>query len=319
MTGAIEVVDLRKSYGTFEALRGINFSVAAGESVALLGPNGAGKSSTVEILEGYRRPTSGRVSVLGVDPSGNGSELRTRIGIVLQEAGFPPELTVVELINAWRRFFADPMSTEEVLVAVGLEDRRDVRAKSLSGGEHRRLDLALALTGKPELLFLDEPTTGFDPAARRAAWELIENMVSRGMTLMLTSHYLDEAQRLADRILIVNHGEIVAEGTPDQIGGRRSAAGTVTFDLPGSTTASDLPPFAHDASVDVAGRTVRVTATDLVAASHAVTTWALEHNLELAGFQVTRPSLEDIYLSIIGEGGDAHESTVSAQRPLSAP
>ena len=314
MTVAIEVVDLHKLYGTFEALRGVSFSVTPGESVALLGPNGAGKSTTVEILEGYRRPTSGTVHVLGLDPARDGAELRPRVGIVLQEAGFPPELTVGELITAWGRFFVDPMNTEEVLAAVGLEDRRNVRAKSLSGGEHRRLDLALALTGKPELLFLDEPTTGFDPSARRAAWELIENLISQGMTLLLTSHYLDEAQRLADRILIIDHGEIVAEGTPDQIGGRSAAAGTITFTLPATLSVADLPRFDGDTIVEVTGTTVRATAVDLVTTSHLVTSWALQHGVELDGFQVTRPSLEDIYLSVIGNGTDGHSATKASAR-----
>jgi ABC-2 type transport system ATP-binding protein len=194
------------------------------------------------------------------------------------------------------------MDTEHVLTAVGLEPRRNVRAKSLSGGEHRRLDLALALTGKPELLFLDEPTTGFDPAARRAAWQLIEGLIGQGMTLFLTSHYLDEAQRLADRILIVNEGEIAAEGTPDQIGDRSHAAGIVSFTLPDGLNTSDLPSFDAGATVDVAGTVVRVTAIDLVRASHVATSWAMSHGVDLVGFQVTRPSLEDIYLSIIGDG-----------------
>jgi ABC-2 type transport system ATP-binding protein len=301
VTTAIEVSELRKSYGDFQALRGISFTVAAGESVALLGPNGAGKSTTVEILEGYRRPSGGTASVLGLDPQRGGVALRRRIGIVLQEAGFPPELTVAELVEAWRRYFVDPMDTDEVISAVGLEGRRNVRAKSLSGGEHRRLDLALALTGKPELLFLDEPTTGFDPSARRAAWDVIDGLVSRGVTVFLTSHYLDEAQRLADRILIVNRGEIAAEGTPDQIGGRSGAAGLVTFALPDGLGAADLPQFDPDASIDVTAGSVRVTALDLVRASHVATSWALGRGVDLVGYQVSRPSLEDMYLSIIGD------------------
>jgi len=304
---AIDVEGLRKSYGTFEAVRGVSFRVAAGESVAMLGPNGAGKSTTVEILEGYRRPTSGAVTVLGHDPMRGGVELRQRIGIVLQEAGFPPELTVVELVDAWRRYFADPMDTDEAVAAVGLEDRRKVRAKSLSGGEHRRLDLALALVGRPELLFLDEPTTGFDPSARRIAWDLIDGLVGRGMTLFLTTHYLDEAQRLADRILIVNEGRIVAKGTPDEIGGRGHAPGTVSFAMPVGLAAGDLPLLPTGAGLDVVDGVVRVTAIDLVRVSHVVTSWAIERGVDLAGFRVARPSLEDIYLAIIGDGAIADE------------
>jgi len=314
VSAAIDVVGLHKSYGAFEALRGISFSVADGESITLLGPNGAGKSTTVEILEGYRKPTIGTVAVLGVDPMHGGVALRQRMGIVLQEAGFPPELTVVELIEAWRRYFPDPMDTEEVLDAVGLRDRRNVRSKSLSGGEHRRLDVALALTGKPDVLFLDEPTTGFDPAARRAAWDLIEGLISRGMTLLLTSHYLEAAQRIADRILIINHGEIAAEGTPEQIGGRSRAAGVVSFALPDGTAGADLPSFDADATVNIAGGLVTVTTTQLVRASHVVTSWALSRNLDLGGFQVTRPSLEDIYLSIIGDAAPVEQVEPERQR-----
>ncbi|MCU1463572.1 MAG: transporter ATP-binding protein [Acidimicrobiales bacterium] len=301
MAAAIEVEQLHKAYGTFEAVRGISFRVSTGESVALLGPNGAGKSTTVEVLEGYRRPTSGAVSVLGADPMTAGTQLRRRIGIVLQEAGFPPELTAAELVTTWRRYFTDPMETAEVLDAVGLTARRDVRAKSLSGGEHRRLDLALALVGRPELLFLDEPTTGFDPSARRVAWDLIDGLVGQGMTLLLTTHYLDEAQRLADRILIINEGRIVADGTPDEIGGRGRAPGTVTFSLPDGMAASELPVLPADAAVDVVDRGIRITSTDLVRVSHAITGWALARGLDLNGFRVARPSLEDVYLSIIGE------------------
>jgi ABC-2 type transport system ATP-binding protein len=300
MDAAVEVHDLRKSYGTFEAVRGVSFTVAPGESVALLGPNGAGKTTTVEILEGYRRPSSGSVSVLGTDPFADGARLRRRIGIVLQGAGFPPELTVVELIEAWRRFYAEPMDTAEVLEIVGLEHRARARAKALSGGEHRRLDLGLGLVGRPELLFLDEPTTGFDPAARRAAWDLIERLVGGGMTLVLTTHYLDEAQRLAGRMFIVNAGRIVAEGTADEIGGRGRSPGTVAFTLPDGVSAADLPVLPADAVVSVRGRSAEITSADPVAASHAITGWALAGGRQLVGFQVSRPTLEEIYLDIIG-------------------
>ena len=305
MGTAVDVDELRKAYGSFEAVRGISFRVSIGESVALLGPNGAGKTTTVEILEGYRTPTSGSVAVLGIDPVTGGVQLRQRIGIVLQEAGFPPELTVAELIGAWRRFYPNPMDTDELLAAVGLEHRRNLRAKNLSGGEHRRLDLALGLVGRPELLFLDEPTTGFDPSARRLAWELIEGLVSRGMTLFLTTHYLDEAQRLADRIIIVTEGRIVADGTPDEIGGRRDTPGSVTFTLPDGLRPSELPLLPAGATICVENRTVRLTSADLVRVSHAVTGWAIERGLDLAGFRVARPSLEDVYLAIIGESPGA--------------
>jgi ABC-2 type transport system ATP-binding protein len=292
---------LRKSYGSFEAVRGVSFSVQAGESVALLGPNGAGKTTTVEVLEGYRPPSAGTVAVLGMDPISGGIPLRQRVGIVLQEAGFPPELTVLELVEAWRRFYPDPVATDEILAAVGLDHRRQVRSKNLSGGEHRRLDLALGLIGRPEVLFLDEPTTGFDPSARRLAWDLIEGLVSRGMTLFLTTHYLDEAQRLADRILIMSEGRIAAEGTPDEIGGRERAPGTIRFVLPAGLAAADLPALPSGATVVVDDGAVEVTTGDVLATSHAVTGWALERGLDLPGFRVSRPTLEDVYLGIIGE------------------
>jgi ABC-2 type transport system ATP-binding protein len=305
--GAIEVTDLRKSYGSFEAVRGVSFSVSLGESVALLGPNGAGKTTIVEILEGYRDPSAGHVRVLDMDPMSGGAELRQRVGIVLQEAGFPPELTVAELVTAWRRYYPNPMDRDEVIAAVGLEDRSDVRAKNLSGGEGRRLDLALGLVGQPELLFLDEPTTGFDPSARRIAWEVIHNLVGRGMTLMLTSHYLDEAQALADRIIIIANGLVVAEGTPDDIGGRGKAPGVVTFVLPSGLSANDLPRLPTGTTARVEADLVHISAPDLVRASHAITGWAIERDLDLAGFRAERPTLEDTYLTIIGEMSAAVE------------
>jgi ABC-2 type transport system ATP-binding protein len=301
MTAAITVRGLHKAYGEYEAVRGIDFTVEVGEAVAFLGPNGAGKTTTVEILEGYRAPTSGSVEVLGLSPTTAGSQLRSRVGIVLQEAGFPEELTVQELVEAWRRFYERPRSAEEVIAAVGLESRRNVRAKNLSGGESRRLDLALGIVGRPEVLFLDEPTTGFDPSARRSAWELIDGLVHEGMTLFLTTHYLDEAQRLSDRILIIAAGKIVAEGSPEDIGGRESAPGTIHFALPDGLSTVDLPPLPPDATVDMVEDQVSITTHDLVPATHAITGWALERSLELAGFRVERRTLEDTYLSIIGE------------------
>jgi ABC-2 type transport system ATP-binding protein len=302
VAGAIEVQDLRKTYGDYEAVRGISFEVRAGESVALLGPNGAGKTTTVEVLEGYRRPSSGVVRVLGMDPSTAGVALRERVGIVLQEAGFLPELTVSELVEAWRTYYPNPMDRDEAIAAVGLEHRRDIRAKNLSGGEHRRLDVALGLVGRPDVLFLDEPTTGFDPSARRAAWELIEGLVGRGMTLLLTTHYLEEAQALADRIVIIADGLIVAEGTPDEIGGRSGAPGVVSFMLPPGLAVADLPALPSGAHVEEHESHVRITAPDLVQTTHVITGWAIERGIELVAFRAERPTLEDTYLAIIGEG-----------------
>ncbi len=295
---AIEVEQLRKSYGPFEAVRGISFSVPAGGSVCLLGPNGAGKTTTIEILEGYRAPTSGAVSVLGTDPASGGRSLRARVGIVLQEAGFPLELTAAELVDVWRRYYPDPLSADEVIEAVGLADRRDVRTKYLSGGEHRRLDLALGIVGRPEVLFLDEPTTGFDPSARRAAWEVISGLVRDGLTLLLTTHYLEEARELTDRILIMADGAIVADGAPAEIG-KAHALGRVTFSLPRGLSRGDVPRLPAGCDLDVEGDTVSITASDLVRVSHAVTTWALRRGFELADFRVEQPSLEDAYLGIV--------------------
>jgi ABC-2 type transport system ATP-binding protein len=308
-TPAITVAGLRKLYGSFEAVRGIDFSVSAGEAVAFLGPNGAGKTTTVEILEGYREPSAGSVSVLGLSPTRDGKEVRRRIGIVLQEAGFPQELTVAELVQTWRGLYARPLPADQVIHSVGLEARRNVRAKNLSGGESRRLDLALGIVGQPEVLFLDEPTTGFDPAARRTAWDLISGLVREGTTLFLTTHYLDEAQRLAGRILIIANGKIVAEGSPEEIGGREAVPGTVRFGVPPGVdpaTIRHLEGLPGDASVSTDnGGLVTITSHELVAASHAVTSWAISHGLDLPGFRVERPTLEDIYLSIIGSNANA--------------
>src|ERR1700733_552291 len=215
---AIEVRDLRKSYGDLEAVRGIDFTVARGEIYGLLGPNGAGKTSTVEILEGYRERTSGTVSVLGHDPGQRPIELRRRVGIVLQSSGIYNQVRVREVLRHFARFYPSPRAVDEVIELVGLTDKRDERARRLSGGQRRRLDLALALIGDPELVFLDEPTTGFDPAARRTAWDTIRSLKDLGKTVLLTTHYLDEAQELADRVAIVQGGQILAEGPPAEHG-----------------------------------------------------------------------------------------------------
>jgi ABC-2 type transport system ATP-binding protein len=304
LAASIEVRGLRKSYGEYEAVRGVDFTVDPGEVVAFLGPNGAGKTTTVEILEGYRQPTAGTVSVLGMSPISDGPALRRRIGIVLQEAGFPQELTVAELVKSWARFYDRPLPTDQVMTSVGLDGRRNVRAKDLSGGEARRLDLALGIIGQPEVLFLDEPTTGFDPSARRTAWELIEQLVGGGVTVFLTTHYLDEAQRLAGRILIIAGGQIVAEGSPEEIGGREKAPGEIHFVLPPGAAMPSLRALPRDAHVVIEGDHVRISTHDLVKAANAVTGWALRAGLDLPGFSVERPSLEDTYLSIVRTAAD---------------
>ncbi len=299
----IEARGLWKRYGDFEAVKGIDIEVGAGEVVGFLGPNGAGKTTTVEVLEGYRPPSEGVVRVLGLDPSTAGRALRERIGIVLQEAGFLPELTVLETVEAWHRFFPHPIAVSDAIDRVGLGSRAAVRVKNLSGGERRRLDFALGTIGRPEVLFLDEPTTGFDPSARRQAWELVRELVEEGTTVFLTTHYMDEAQELADRVAVIANGLIVAQGSPDEL---RAAEGTgvISFRLPPGTSPGDLPALA-DARVEVDDDQLRVTTTRVTAASHAVTGWALARGVELEGFAVHRPSLEDVYLELVAHPPEA--------------
>jgi ABC-2 type transport system ATP-binding protein len=291
----VVVDDLYKSYGSVEAVRGVSFEVAVGEVMALLGPNGAGKTTIVEILEGFRTRTRGSVTVLGGDPGTAGREMRERIGIVLQSCGIDPFFTVNETVRATGRTYPSPRPVAEVLELVGLTEKADARVKTLSGGQLRRLDLALALVGDPELVFLDEPTTGFDPSARRAAWDLIQGLCRLGKTVLLTTHYMEEAQRLADRIVVIARGVIVAEGTPDTIGGRDHAATVVRFALPAGVTITDLP--VRDARVDDAG-VVSIRTAEPTKVLHELTAWALADGGELAGLEVQRPSLEDVYLEL---------------------
>ena len=293
---AIKVAGLRKSYGPVEAVKGISFEVAEGEVFALLGPNGAGKTTTVEILEGYRRRDAGSVSVLGMDPEGGGSRLRERIGIVLQECGFEELLTVGEIVKRQAGYYPSPRPVEEVIDLVGLADKASARVRTLSGGQRRRLDLALALVGGPDLIFLDEPTTGFDPAARRNAWDLVKGLGSLGKTVLLTTHYMDEAQYLADRVAVIASGRVVAEGDPKSIGGRDSGTAFIRFALPDGFALSALPV---DAKLD--GDVVVIETAEPTRMLHALTGWALERGLEFQGLTVTRPSLEDVYLELVGK------------------
>ena len=292
VASAVEVRDLHKSYGDVDAVRGVSFTVDTGEIVAVLGPNGAGKTTTIEMLEGFRAPTSGDVRVLGTDPATGGSEFRARIGIVLQEDGIDRALTVREALDLYRSPYPSPRPTAEVLDLVGLGDRPDVRVSALSGGQRRRLDLALGIVGDPELIFLDEPTTGFDPAARRQSWELIARLRELGKTILLTTHYMDEAQHLADRVVVLAKGQIVAAGTPDELGST-DATTLVSFREPAYHDSLPLPDGATVQRGTVSFRTTTPTA-DLA----PVLEWAAARGMELEHLTVARPTLEDVYLDL---------------------
>jgi ABC-2 type transport system ATP-binding protein len=295
---AIAVSDLRRSYGSLEAVRGISFEVARGEVFCLLGPNGAGKTTVVEILEGYRRRDAGEVQVLGIDPSSGARTLRERVGIVLQQCGVQSELTVAELLEMYGRYYIRRRPVDELIELVDLGEKRDVRAKQLSGGQLRRLDLALALVGDPDLVFLDEPTTGFDPGARRAAWSTVRSLCELGKTIFLTTHYMDEAQFLADRVAVMNAGQIIASGRPDELGGRDLRPAEIRFRLPDGVSLVDLPKVPGERSME--GESAVVLTTQPVLASQRITTWAVDWGLELGHFSVNQPTLEDIYLELTG-------------------
>ncbi len=295
---AIFVRGLRKSYGKLEAVRGIDLTVETGEVFAFLGPNGAGKTTTVEILEGYRERDAGEVVVLGTDPSQPDLAWRSRVGVVLQSGDVQRELTARELVRLFAGYYEAPLDVEHVLDVVGLTEAGDRRARRLSGGQRRRLDVALALVGNPDLLFLDEPTTGFDPAARREAWAMIEGLKELGKTVFLTTHYLDEAQSLADRVAIIQGGRIVAEGPPAEIGGDALQITTIRFGLsPGATLPEALGPRAV---VDAEGFHTIGTRTP-VADLALLCGWAQQAGVELVGIEARRPTLEDIYLELTGE------------------
>ena len=297
---AITVRGLVKEYGGVAAVRGIDLTIETGEVFALLGPNGAGKTTTVEILEGHRRRTSGEVSVLGVDPAEAGSNFRERIGIVLQTSGIDRELTVRESLRLYGALYPKRRPIDEVIEITGLTEKAEARVKTLSGGQRRRVDLALGIVGDPDLIFLDEPTTGFDPSARRKSWELIANLRTLGKTILLTTHYMDEAQNLADRVAVIAGGVIVAAGTPDTLGGRSDSKAVVAFRaLPGAH-----PPAPFDATPGADGF-VRVEVADLAPALHALTGWAVQQRVGLESLTVSRPSLEDVYLELTRE--DRHD------------
>jgi ABC-2 type transport system ATP-binding protein len=281
---AISVRGLHKSYGDLEAVRGVDFDIHEGEVFGLLGPNGAGKTTTVEILEGYRRRTAGEVTVLGHDPQDPGPEFRQRIGVVLQQSELWPNLSVLETHRVFAGYYERPRNVDEVIELVGLTEKRDARVKTLSGGQKRRLDLGVALVGNPDLVFLDEPTTGFDPAARRAAWEMIRSLRSLGKTVLLTTHYLDEAEQLADRVAVMREGQIVTLGTPREL------------------TSADL-------EVEIRyrrnGEEVLLRTSEPTRVLHELTEQALAHGEELERLEVRRPTLEEVYLALVDDGESA--------------
>ena len=297
----ISVRGLRKSYGDFEAVRGIDLEVTRGEVFAFLGPNGAGKTTTTEILEGYRERSAGEIDVLGEDPAGADRSWRERIGIVLQTNKLDPYLSVRESIALFAGYYRQPRPVEEVIELVGLGAKADERTSRLSGGQQRRLDVGLALVGDPELLFLDEPTTGFDPSARRQAWEMIAGLRDLGKTVFLTTHYMDEAQRLADRVAIISRGRIVAQGTPEDLGDREHAPARITFRLPAGISPADVPLDGAEA----ANGSVIFASSDPIRDLNRLTAWAIERGADLDGLEVRRPTLEDAYLRLTGEEAGA--------------
>ena len=300
---AVDVHGLVKSYSGTHVVGGVDLAIRQGEIFALLGPNGAGKTTTVEILEGYRTRDHGEVSVLGVDPGRERAKLKNRIGIVLQSTGIDRYLTVRETIAMSATFYPHPRPVEEVIHMVGLEEKRNIRVLKLSGGQQRRLDVAIALVGNPELLFLDEPTTGFDPSARHEAWDVIKNLATLGMTVLLTTHYMDEAQFLADRVAVIVAGQIVAEGPPATLGDRDLAKARIRYRPPVGATPPDglYAPAGPDGYTEIAPD-------DVVQALHQLTEWAIDRGASLDGLQVTRLSLEEVYLSLTGAAYDDRNS-----------
>lgn len=291
---AVRVRGLVKSYGDVHAVAGIDFDIASGEVFALLGPNGAGKTTTVEILEGYRRRDRGEVTVLGLDPGRDRGRLKPRIGIVLQSTGVDRYLTVAETIAMYATAYPHPRPVDEVIDIVGLAGKRDSRVVRLSGGQQRRLDVAIALAGDPELLFLDEPTTGFDPSARQEAWHVVKSLAAMGKTVLLTTHYMDEAQHLADRVAIVAGGQIVAAGDPATLGGRDTARAIVRYRVPvGVQPPADLGGVGADGAVEFVPD-------DLARALHRLSGWAIDNDVSLDDLKIVRPSLEDVYLQLTG-------------------
>ena len=306
---AVQVRGLTKSYSGTPAVRGIDLSISQGEIFALLGPNGAGKTTTVEILEGYRARDGGEVTVLGEDPGRHRGRLKSRIGIVLQSTGVDRYLTVAETIRMFAGYYPHPRPVDEVIHLVGLDAKRDERVLKLSGGQQRRLDVAIALAGDPELLFLDEPTTGFDPSARREAWDVVKDLAALGKTVLLTTHYMEEAQYLADRVAVIAAGLIVAQGPPASLGARDTARARIRYRLPvGAVPPEGLAgPLGPDGFTELA-------ADDVTLTLHKLTGWAIDQGGSLDGLEETRPSLEDVYLALTdaSSGADGNQPAPQA-------
>lgn len=293
----VEVTGLIKTYGDNRAVDDVDLRIEPGEVFALLGPNGAGKTTTVEILEGHRAADAGEVSVLGHDPATGEREFRERIGIVLQDGAVERELSVSEALDIYGSMYPRRLPTDDLIEMVGLGEKADARIKTLSGGQQRRLELALGLVGDPDLLFLDEPTTGFDPSARRQAWSVLDRLTELGKTILLTTHYMDEAQHLADRIAVIDHGRIVAEGTPDTLGGRHDGA-VIRFAAPAGVDVSSIP---GDGIRETKNGTLELDTDSPTRVLHELTSWALDRGIELDRLELTRPSLEDVYLELTND------------------
>ncbi|HZO79744.1 MAG TPA: ABC transporter ATP-binding protein [Solirubrobacteraceae bacterium] len=294
---AVTVQGLTKSYGRVRAVDGVSFQVEAGEVFALLGPNGAGKTTTIEILEGFRRRDTGEVRVLGIDPGDrrSGQRLRSQLGVVLQELAVEPFLSVRQVLERNAGYYPRPRSVSEVIELIGLAEKADAKVKSLSGGQQRRLDVGLGIVGNPALLFLDEPTTGLDPAGRRTSWELVGRLAGEGTTVILTTHYMEEAETLANQVAIIAGGKIVANGPPGSLGGRDRGAATIRFGLPAGVAVADLPvPVAGD------GPTVEMRTDRELEVLNELTRWALDQDVALTGLTVSRNTLEDVYLQLTG-------------------
>ena len=302
MDAIISVRGLWKSYGAIDAVAGIDLEVSQGEIFAFLGPNGAGKTTTVEILEGFRERTAGEVTVLGADPARAGGAWRDRIGVVLQESQPEPGLTVRECLELYAGYYSAPRDIDATIALAGLSEKAETLGEQLSGGQRRRLDVALALVGDPELIFLDEPTTGFDPSARRAAWGVVSGLRALGKTVFLTTHYMDEAENLADRIAVISGGRIVAEGTPGTLGGRGGMPALIRFTLPQGVAAGDLPEDIRALIASAGDGRVVLESPRPLAPLKSLADWALERGLDLPDLDVRRPSLEDVYLQLTREG-----------------